>query len=285
MQGLIKGPRPDFYQCETLVPVIILMMSNISLKVLVWDEYIECAKQLLLEAVEITRRVHPDLHEKLDSFLEKQQDGKIATFEIQVLGIRDVKGAEYDDIVILNFFSAKVEVGDGSGESWQSIPESCEKSWKLLAQSEDSAVVRQGISDLQIELQLKMLYTACSRCRCRLVFFETEKTKPSFNFFRKLRDLEFISPAADSSDIQYEQLEGKTRVLDDWACEAVLFSSMSLIYFAVCNIWLQVSIAQSIPDTHYRDRARAKELAGQVKHCLKKARLPSDCLEIIQCDA
>jgi hypothetical protein len=215
------------------VPVIILMMSNISLKVLVWDEYIECAKQLLLTAVEMTRQIHPDLHEKLDSFLEKQQDGKIATFEIQVLGIRDVKGAEYDDIVILNFFSAKVEVGDGSGELWQSIPTSCEKSWKLLAQSEDSAVVRQGISDLQIELQLKMLYTACSRCRCRLVFFETAKTKPSSYFFRKLRDLEFISPAADSSDIQHEHLEGKTRVLDDWACEAVLFSSMSFIYFAV----------------------------------------------------
>ena len=260
------------------------MMSNISLKVLVWDEYLECAKQLLLAAVEITRRDHPDLNEKLDSFLEKQQDGEIARFEIQVLGIRDVKGAEYDDIVILNFFSAKIEVGDGSGELWRSIPQSCEKSWKLLAQSEDSAVVRQGISDLQIELQLKMLYTACSRCRCRLVFVETGQTTASTNFFRKLRDLEFISPAADSRDLKYEHLEGKTRVLDDWACEAVLSSSIST-YFAVCDIWLQVSIAQSIPDTHYRDRARAKKLAENVTFCLKKARLPSDCLEIMQCDA
>jgi hypothetical protein len=207
------------------------MMSNISLKVLVWDEYIECAKQLLLTAVEMTRQIHSDLSEKLDELLQKQQDGKIAQFEIQVLGIRDVKGAEYDDIVILNFFSASVEVSDGSGALWQSIPRSCQKSWKLLAQSEDAAVVRQGISDLQIELQLKMLYTACSRCRCRLVFVETEETAASSNFFRKLRDLEFISPAADSSDLKYEQLEGKTRVLDDWACEAVLFSSPSMFLF------------------------------------------------------
>ena len=281
MQGLIKGPRPDFYRCETLVPVVILMISNLSLKVLVWDEYVECAKQLLLQAVEITRQSHSELNEKLDAFLEKQEDGKIARFEMQVLGIREVKGSEYDDIVILNFFSAKIEDSDKSGEIWRSIPRSCEKSWKLLVRSDDASTIQEGVVDMQIELQLKMLYTACSRCRCRLVFVETEETAANSNFFRKLRELEFISLEAKSSDIKYDELQGRTRVQDDWACEAVCSSSH---HGAVHDVFWQVSIAQSIPDMHYRDRTRAKELVIQVKFSLHKAR-SFECLELLQCDA
>lgn len=201
------------------------MMSNLSLKVLVWDEYVECAKQLLLQAVEIARQSHSELNEKLDSFLEKQEDGKIARFEIQVLGIREVKGSEYDDIVVLNFFSAKIEDIDGSGEVWRSIPKACEKSWKTLVRSDVATAIPEGTMDLQIELQLKMLYTACSRCRCRLVFVETEETAANSNFFRKLRELEFISQESSSTDIKYDELQGRTRVQDDWACEAVCSSS------------------------------------------------------------
>jgi hypothetical protein len=230
LQGLIKGPRPDYYRCETLVPVVILMMSNLSLKVLVWDEYVESAKQLLLQAVEIARQSHAELNKNLDEFLERREDGKIAQLEMQVLGIRDVKGAEYDDILILNFFSAKIEASDGSGEMWRSIPKSCEKSWRLLAQSDDASAVQPGITDLQVELQLKMLYTACSRCRCRLMFIETKETVANLNFFRKLRALEFISLDSKSSNILFDE-KGKTKVQDDWASEAVLLSSYNVLVF------------------------------------------------------
>jgi hypothetical protein len=201
------------------------MMSNLSLKVLVWDEYVDSTKQLLLQAVEIARQSHAELNEKLDVFLEKQDDGKIARFELQVLGIREVKGAEYDDIVLLNFFCANIQVSDESTETWKSIPKSCEKSWKLVMRTDDGTTIQEGTIDLQVEFQLKMLYTACSRCRCRLVFFETEETVVNMSLFRKFRELELISNEAKASDIRYEELRGRIRVQDDWACEAV--SSLS----------------------------------------------------------
>lgn len=218
------------------------MMSNLNLKVLVWDEYVERAKQRLLQAGESIRQkfLHQSLDhlvQKVDDFLERPDDGKISRFEIQVLGIRDVKGLEFDDVIILNFFSAEVEYSDESGKRvWQSIPKSSEKSWKLLMKTEDAATVRRGISDLQIQMQLKMLYTACSRCRCRLIFFESEALNPKAGtsvgtvFFRKLcDDLKLISRAEGSSDVTQEVLEGRTRVLDDWAYEAVFHLSASLL--------------------------------------------------------
>ena len=217
------------------------MMSNLNLKVLVWDEYVECAKQRLLQAGESIRQKFllqslAHLDQKVDDFLERTSDGKIARFEIQVLGIRDVKGLEFDDVIILNFFSAEVEYSDESGKRvWQSIPKSSEKSWKLLMRTEDAATVQQGISDLQIQMQLKMLYTACSRCRCRLIFFESDALNPKADtsvgtvFFRKLcDDLKLISRVEGSTDITQEVLEGRTRVLDDWAYEAVFHLSASL---------------------------------------------------------
>jgi hypothetical protein len=263
------------------VPVVILMMSNLSLKVLVWDEYVESAKQLLRQAVEIARQSHSELNENLDEFLQRQEDGKIARLELQVLGIRDVKGAEYDDILILNFFSAKVEASDGSGEMWPIISTSCGKSWKLLAQSDDASAVQHGITDLQVELQLKMLYTACSRCRCRLIFIETEETVAGLNFFKKLRALEFISLDSKSSDILFDE-KGKTKVQDDWASEAVLFLSYNFVVFN--DVLWQVMVAQSIPDMHNSDRMRARDLVIKVRFSLIKACL-SNCPELLQCDA
>ncbi len=208
------------------------MISNLNLKVLVWDEFVECAKQRLLQAAESIRQklslqsiAHPD--QKIDDFLQRMSDGK-NRFEIQVLGIRDVKGLEFDDVIILNFFSAEIEYSDESGKRvWQSIPKSSEKSWKHLMKTEDAATARGGISDLQIQMQLKMLYTACSRCRCRLIFFESDALMPKADtsvgtvFFRKLCDLKLISRVEGSPDVTQEVLEGRTRVLDDWAYEAV----------------------------------------------------------------
>jgi len=268
---------------------------------LVWDEYVECAKQRLLQAAESIRQKFSlqslaHLDQKVDDFLERT-DGKIARFEIQVLGIRDVKGLEFDDVILLNFFSAEVEYNDESGKRvWQSIPKSSEKSWKLLMKTEDAATVRRGMSDLQIQMQLKMLYTACSRCRCRLIFFESDALNPKAEtsvgtvFFRKLcDDLELISRAEGSSDVTQEVLEGRTRVLDDWAYEAVFHLSASLFiefrHVLVDRLLSQVSIAHSIQDMHDRDRMRAVDQTNQVKLCLQKARPHSDCLELMQCDA
>jgi hypothetical protein len=276
------------------------MMSNLNLKVLVWDEYVERAKQRLLQAGETIRQKFSlqslaHLVQKVDDFLERTDDGKISRFEIQVLGIRDVKGLEFDDVIILNFFSAEVEYESGK-RVWQSIPKSSEKSWKLLMRTEDAATVRRGISDLQIQMQLKMLYTACSRCRCRLIFFESEALNPKADtsvgtvFFRKLcDDLKLISRVEDSSDVTQEVLEGRTRVLDDWAYEAVFHLSASFFikfrHFLADRFLLQVSIAHSIQDMHDRDRVQAVDQTIQVKLCLQKARPHSNCLELMQCDA
>ena len=210
-----------------------MMLNNYNLHVLVWDEYVECAKQLLLQSVENVRASHPLLNAKLDVFLEQNEVGKIARLESRLLGIRDVKGLEFDEVMVLNFFSASIEASDGSGPLWQSIPKTSAKSWKLLLQSSDAATVRQGITDLQVQMQLKMLYTACSRCRRRLVFFEADALSPKLEaasvgavFFRTFLS-NLISVADDSSDAANVAVEGKTRVSDDWASEAVFFLSAS----------------------------------------------------------
>lgn len=226
------------------------MMCNFNLKVLVWDEYVECAKKRLLEAGESFRQKcllqsHAHLNKKVDDFLERTPDGKIARFEIQVLGIRDVKGLEFDDVMILNFFSAETETIDHAGKRvWQSIPKTSEKSWKLLMKSEDAATVRHGISDLQVQMQLKMLYTACSRCRCRLIFFESDVLNPKADtsvgsvFFRILcDDLKLISRVEGSSDVTQEVLEGRTRVMDDWAHEAVFHLFLLIFCVLLLNVF------------------------------------------------
>jgi hypothetical protein len=238
------------------------MMSNLGLKVLVWDEYVESAKEMLLQAVEIARRSNVELNQHLDAFLERQEDGKIARFERQVFGIREVKGAEYDDILILNFFSAKIEASDGSGELWRSLSKSCERSWKVLLQTDDASCVPPGVADLQVELQLKMLYTACSRCRCRLVFIETEETAAGLNFFRKLRALEFISSDSKPSDIVFDGQKGKTKVQDDWACEAVYTATLFGMWFCDSRRFVVAGLGRSINSRYALPRQDACQGTG-----------------------
>ena len=265
------------------------MLSNINLKVLVWDEYLQTAENLLLQSIEIARVTHPELNAELDQLLERGRNGKYARIGIHLFGIRDVKGAEFDDVVVLNFFAAQnqgEEKDTSAAECWRSIPKSSEKSWKLLLQSEDAVAVSKSM-DLQVELQLKMLYTAVSRCRCRLVFIESDESASGSVFFRKLREHDLVPPMSDPSEIHYDEHKGITRVSDDWACEAVLPPSFPFLVFVfvVLDAAVQVSIAQSIPDTHYRDRERTKDLVSKVKYCLEKAHAPSECLEFAQCDA
>jgi hypothetical protein len=91
-----------------------------------------------------------------------------------VLGCRDAKGLEFEDVLILDYFS--------------SIPASDQNSWKLLFQRDvaKGAASTQQYKSPQIEPQLKLLYTAITRCCSRLFFVETKKSPAGSAFYRWL---------------------------------------------------------------------------------------------------
>jgi hypothetical protein len=77
-----------------------------------------------------------------------------------VWGIRAAKGLEFQDIVLFDFFSR--------------IPAADHKAWRSLLSEEQKDGMLQQFP--QIELQLKLLYTAITRGCNRLLFAESQST-------------------------------------------------------------------------------------------------------------
>lgn len=75
-----------------------------------------------------------------------------------VLGIREAKGLEFPDVAFVDFFCT--------------IPLSDQRAWKNTLG--DSKVMTEEYAFPQLETQLKVLYTAVTRCCSRLLFIETK---------------------------------------------------------------------------------------------------------------
>ena len=75
-----------------------------------------------------------------------------------VYGFKGVKGLEFEDVAIVDFFSS----GKISSEQ--------QKSWKYLL-GKDGAAPR-GYPAAELEMQMKVLYTSITRARAKLVFIE-----------------------------------------------------------------------------------------------------------------
>lgn len=146
-EGLFKGPRPNFCLCSGMDMVATLLSQNQRVVVLCQDHIVD------------------RMSSELDS------SGSTNHF---VLGCRDAKGLEFEDVLILDYFS--------------SIPAPDQQSWKLLFQRdvEQSATISQQYKSPQVEPQLKLLYTAITRCCSRLFFVETKKSAAGSAFYRWL---------------------------------------------------------------------------------------------------
>lgn len=107
------------------------------------------------------------LHNELQGTIVLTHDENVAKCieELQgyelVYGIRKAKGLEFKKVMIFNFFC--------------SLPDDLQRPWReLLLERADVHDFKNKFP--QVELQLKLLYTAVTRCIDRLYFAETDKS-------------------------------------------------------------------------------------------------------------
>ena len=88
-------------------------------------------------------------------------------YPVQLLGVRDSKGLEFSDILLVDFFS--------------SLPQSDSTAWRKLLDNDKEGA---GEKFPQLEFQLKLLYVAITRTCNRLVFVETKPSEIATRIFK-----------------------------------------------------------------------------------------------------
>lgn len=186
-KGLCKGPRPGYIKdFEANNPLLTqLTASNPNF-------YLICRDQDAVETftgTEQTPSIEPKSFSKPNS-------------ESTLISIRNSKGIEYDDVIIVNFFCTITS----SEQQWWS------RHFARLIGGRDLLPDQEYP---QIESQLKLLYTAITRCCNRLVFVETSDSIAGSNFFRWLKHKDLaVEYTADMVREQYA--EAKFYTHDEW---------------------------------------------------------------------
>mmetsp|Transcript_7774 Transcript_7774/g.14971 ORF Transcript_7774/g.14971 Transcript_7774/m.14971 type:complete len:2434 (+) Transcript_7774:1-7302(+) len=108
----------------------------------------------------------------LDHHLESPLAKKAERLNHFVYGIRAAKGLEFSHMMLLNFFSK--------------LPAAHQNAWKWLANPD--AQTRPASIPIEVMLELKLLYTAITRCCVRLTIVETVPSKAGQAWFRLLLD-------------------------------------------------------------------------------------------------
>jgi hypothetical protein len=160
--GLCRGPRPGW-----AMPVshrdLARQSSSSGLVILTPDENVPKLKEDLLQCA--------------------GGDGKDMS---QVLGIREAKGLDFSEVVIVDFFRC--------------LDERQQASWKQLLQASPC----DGFCNEhpEVETHLKLLYTAVTRSQRRLNFVETVSSKAASAFFRRLEEQgKLVKLVSDTSEL------------------------------------------------------------------------------------
>jgi len=119
---------------------------------------------------------------------------------ITVLGIREAKGLDFPEVVIVDFFS--------------SLDEKQQESWKLLL---GPKAVGFGDDHPEVETHLKLLYTAMTRAQQRLYFIETKQTKAASAFLKTLSSNERLTQGLKT-------LKANELSPDEWAARGLDFA-------------------------------------------------------------
>eukprot|EP00597_Dinobryon_sp_UTEXLB2267_P010567 CAMPEP_0170100792 /NCGR_PEP_ID=MMETSP0020_2-20130122/1864_1 /TAXON_ID=98059 /ORGANISM="Dinobryon sp., Strain UTEXLB2267" /LENGTH=664 /DNA_ID=CAMNT_0010323745 /DNA_START=228 /DNA_END=2219 /DNA_ORIENTATION=- len=173
--GYSQGPRPAYYMTNgtNSVELRTILTNNERLVVLCLDEN--------------NRRA-----------ALSESDG-------MVLGIREAKGLEFTDVVVLDFFSG--------------IPSSDQRVWKTLLTADDQQIIQSSWSP-QVETQLKLLYTAITRSCNRLIFVETHNSVAGSAFFSWLQANELAEPLIFEED-NAEEVSGQIMTGDEWRARGI----------------------------------------------------------------
>jgi hypothetical protein len=122
-----------------------------------------------------------------------------------ILGIRESKGLEFNDVIVLNFFA---DLDNEHQQSWVD----------LLSMRE---MIGEGKKKPELEPQLKLLYTAVTRCcNKRLFFIQTTETKSGKAFIRWMRDQKL-------AEIQSPSTIEITRTPDEWRTTGVDYATIA----------------------------------------------------------
>jgi hypothetical protein len=206
-EGYYIGPRPGVFKKLDAAGLRSLMQRNEGLLVLTHDEYVEKLQDELIGNGEREEAVGQELAK-------------------WVLGIRDAKGLEFSDIIIVNFFAGLA-------------PEH-QKPWKTLLVNPDRMCVEDMAPELEPQVrpgngpgqsaemysnfvvyrsfQMKLLYTAITRCAKRLFFVETQKSVAGDAFIRWLTQQQ-LAESQDATKVE--------RVLtpDEWRSSGVDYAT------------------------------------------------------------
>ena len=158
---------------------------------------------------------------------------KLGGYEL-VYGIRKAKGLEFKSVIILDFFS--------------SLPNNLQKPWRELLLNRADAFQFQ-IDHPEVEGQLKLLYTAVTRCIDTLKFAETEGSTSGAAFMRFAEEEKDGKPAIATRN-KIGDIVNMSLTQDEVSCSNIKFWTLDLfcivpilIFF---NTFLLLSDAKSI---------------------------------------
>lgn len=158
---------------------------------------------------------------------------KLGGYEL-VYGIRKAKGLEFKSVIILDFFS--------------SLPNNLQKPWRELLLNRADAFQFQ-IDHPEVEGQLKLLYTAVTRCIDTLKFAETEGSTSGAAFMRFAEEEKDGKPAIATRN-KIGDIVNMSLTQDEVSCNNIKFWTLDLfcivpilIFF---NTFLLLSDAKSI---------------------------------------
>ena len=185
------------------------------------------------------------------------------------MGIRESKGLEFPNVIILDFFR-------GLAPEHQ-IP------WRELLRMRDREDLRQDTPEL--EIQLKLLYTAITRCSKRLFFAETEESEAGRAFVKwatqSKKDTIATSDKRRMTCFAVKQVvndvERMVRTTDEWRASGVDFAMEAEVSTAKsAQRWLSRAL-------HDFERASDVELKRKAKVHLSgvdfRVELESTCKE------
>lgn len=172
--GLVQGPRPGLLRAG-LGEIKDLLARNNRIRVLVRDES------------------KPRVQEELGSARH------------MCLGIREAKGLEFRDVILLDFFNDNQDRHH--------------KEWKKLWLDEGSKAINLPVT---LEVELKLLYTAITRSCDRLFFVETKDSK-CFDFWCRC-----LEGGQLANTMKPEALDANAMMTnDDWLIEGVEMASLA----------------------------------------------------------
>ena len=196
---------------------------------------------------------------------------KLGGYEL-VYGIRKAKGLEFKSVIILDFFS--------------SLPNNLQKPWRELLLNRADAFQFQ-IDHPEVEGQLKLLYTAVTRCIDTLKFAETEGSTSGAAFMRFAEEEKDGKPAiatrnkiGDIVNMSLTQDEVSCNNIKCWTLDLfcivpilIFFNTFLLLSDAKSIQWLASGItnAEAAEAEVSGDNIHAQSLMEKAIYCFKQA--------------